>query len=153
MIKRIRAYSQRVAVADAARATGATQQPWQQQDYSRDNPKDLLFEGAMRNPEDANLVTSHVKDDPGVHAVCIDIDMPCQLFESRTPGHHHLYIDKKIEWEAYVKLLRALAEAGIVEQGYVDASVAKGCTALRIPQVEQEFARLKADIPNLIGES
>lgn len=83
--------------------------------------------------KEVNLVTSHVYGEAGQHAVCLDIDLPCELVPSRTPGHFHLYIEKAMPWHKYEALLRALAIAGIIEEGYAGASIAKGATCLRLP--------------------
>lgn len=76
-----------------------------------------------------NLVTSILPN--GMHAPVIDIDIPCMLVPSSQHGHYHLYIDKEITWAQQVKLLDVLVELDIVEQGYRDAAVAKGYTAVR----------------------
>lgn len=61
----------------------------------------------------------------GSYYPTLDIDFPCQLQESETPGHHHLLIDKAMTWEQYVVLLQALNYAGIIEDGYLSASLAR----------------------------
>lgn len=84
----------------------------------------------------ANLVGSMTQEDdfgPSHHMPAIDIDLPCQLFESRTPGHFHLYIDKEMPHGDYMKLLKVLAEVGIIEYGYAEVSMARGQTFLRKP--------------------
>ena len=65
------------------------------------------------------------------HLPCIDIDHPLEVRESTTPGHFHLLIGKPMEWTRYVKLLDALADAGLVERGYVEASENRGQTFIR----------------------
>jgi hypothetical protein len=69
----------------------------------------------------------------GHHKPVIDIDMPCRLVESHTPGHFHLYIDHEMGRVEYWTLLEALAKAGIVETGYVLASKRRGYSAVRHP--------------------
>jgi hypothetical protein len=137
MIQRVKALSKQMRAVDMK----ASQNCIKNYDES-----DLIFEGAIGRGENPNLVTSHVRDEPGTHALCIDIDMPAQLYPSKTPGHHHLYIDIKLNWETYKELLQALAKAGIIEEGYAGASIARGCTALRPPSIESEFARLREEI-------
>lgn len=80
--------------------------------------------------DDANVISSRVAEtyDPkdfenATHAPAIDIDVPIAVIPSSTPGHFHLYIDKRMTWPLYKGMLQALADAGVVEQGYVDASV------------------------------
>lgn len=99
-----------------------------------DNPTSSGYTGdATDVPEGEvpNLISSKLEDQPGMHGFCIDVDLPCLLVESRTPGHYHLYIDRVLSWDEYVPLLRALGKAKIIEPGYVDASIANGATQLR----------------------
>lgn len=98
------------------------------------------FVTPIQCPEErANLVCSRVASDAwggsSQHMPCIDIDLPIRAVESRTPGHFHLYIDKAISWPHYARILTALADAGIVEQGYLDASLMHGATFVRKPPV------------------
>lgn len=89
--------------------------------------------------EQANLLTSRHRfgrsrnEGKGIHRVVLDIDHDAALIPSTTPGHHHLLIDIAIEWPQYMKLLTALAEAGVIQGGYANASIAKGFTAIRPP--------------------
>lgn len=104
-------------------------------------PDDLAFEGDVTddrwhtvvNEYDCNLVTSLLPN--GQHAVTLDLDYDAQLLESRTEGHHHLYLDsrKSVSWKQYKKLLKQMAKCGLLEDGYVEASIKKGFTALRKP--------------------
>jgi len=86
---------------------------------------------------EANLITSIVADNSGMHRPVLDIDVPCVLVPSSTPGHFHLYIDKPMSWKTYHALLCALGEAGILEGGYVGASIERGHTAVRLPWVSK----------------
>lgn len=82
----------------------------------------------------ANCVSSEtILDD--VHTIMLDVDHPVRVVDSTTPGHHHLYIDVALPWPKYLALLEALAEAGVVEPGYVAASKRRGATFLRLPWV------------------
>lgn len=74
------------------------------------------------------------------HRLVIDIDHPVKVVESSTPGHFHLYIDVPMPWSDALKILQAMADAGVVEQGYVDASDRRGYTAVRLPWVRKEKA-------------
>lgn len=87
--------------------------------------------------ETADIVTSH---DPGLnrHRPVLDIDFPVSVIPSSTPGHHHLYIDKPMEWTRYQLLLEALADAGVIEQGYANVSIARGYTSVRLPWVKKQ---------------
>jgi hypothetical protein len=91
-----------------------------------------------------NVVSSHVDGEEGMHAVALDIDMPCELVPSKTPGHFHLYIEKKMPWHQYVSLLTALADAGIIEAGYLWASVRDKATFLRVPDQYYDTCMLEA---------
>lgn len=100
------------------------------------------------NIHEANIVTSEVwATDPhypnehyrnGKHKPVLDIDMPVTLVPSTTPGHFHLYIDKELDWFAYAGLLTALAQCGIIEDGYLGASLQRGYSACRLPWVKKE---------------
>lgn len=84
-------------------------------------------------------VVSSLRPD-GKHALIIDIDHPSWLVKSSTEGHYHLYVDVPdgIEWNAYVRLLDALAEAGVIEPGYAEASKGRGHTDVRLPWIKKE---------------
>lgn len=83
-----------------------------------------------------SLTNVTTKDGP-MHLPVIDIDLPCKLIPSSTEGHFHLYIDHPMPWGQYVELLAALAFAGIVEKGYVNASERRGQTFVRKPGVKK----------------
>lgn len=87
---------------------------------------------------DANVVSSERIGFGGqYHAVLLDLDVPAFLVPSSTPGHSHLYIDVTIGQEQYFSLLKALADAGVIEPGYAGASIEKGATFLRLPWVKK----------------
>lgn len=71
------------------------------------------------------------------HLPVLDIDIPHKLVPSSTEGHSHLYLDVPVKWDDYVKLLRLLAQIGVLEYGYVDASINKGATMVRKPGVKK----------------
>lgn len=96
------------------------------------------------NLDEANVVTSkmqpyvmHDVGDADWHRPVLDLDLSAKLLPSSTPGHFHLFIDSPMQWDVYVNLLEALAEAGIVEPGYVKASIERGHTAVRLPWVRK----------------
>lgn len=74
------------------------------------------------------------------HRPVLDLDMDAHLFPSTSADHHHLYIDKVLPWSQYVKLLDVLAEVGIIEPGYRDASVAREFTSVRLPWITKAEA-------------
>jgi hypothetical protein len=85
---------------------------------------------------DATVITSQVVDSQ-MHAPVLDIDMPCVLIPSSTPGHYHLLIERVMTWRQYKRLLRAMQRAGILETGFVRASLARGYTSVRVPWVKK----------------
>lgn len=104
--------------------------------------------------EEANVMTSLVdlsaltgvplpgadvttREDVTLHRPVIDIDHVVKVVESSTSGHSHLFVDVVMPWEDVVKLLEVLAEIGLVEPGYVNASKARGYTAVRLPWVSK----------------
>lgn len=89
---------------------------------------------------DANIVTSEVADSGcygGLHRPVLDIDFPCKLIPSSTPGHFHLYMDRELSWHQYKKLLTVLAEVGLIESGYLRASLERCYTAVRLPWISK----------------
>jgi hypothetical protein len=94
--------------------------------------------------EDAEVVTSKatVQFPYGAtltrHRPILDIDMPVTVIPSSTPGHGHLYIDKLLTWGQYKRLLDVLAEVGIIEHGYLNASIERGFTAVRLPWIKKK---------------
>ncbi len=101
-------------------------------------------------PEDqANVVTSKVKGSNNLHAPVLDIDIPHRLVPSSTPGHSHLYLDVVITKEKYFRLLKVLADCGIIEDGYFNCSEARGFTSVRKEGVvKTDDERKPKDIPH-----
>lgn len=93
--------------------------------------------------DDANLISSKLEN--GNHKPVIDLDLPCQLHPSSTEGHFHLYIDKELDWEQYEALLLVLADCGIIEQNYAEASIRRGFSAVRPPWVKKGDEQRKRD--------
>lgn len=79
-------------------------------------------------------------DDPekAVHMPVIDIDHPCRLVESETPGHFHLFIDVEMTWE----LLGGLVAVGIVEPGHHAA-----CSARKVAFAAAQPWKQAATVP------
>ncbi len=100
------------------------------------------MEPNSKNP--ANLTVS--KLDNGNHMPAFDIDMPCRLVPSKSPGHYHMMIDKEMSWENYQLFLNVLSIVGIVERGYVDASVKKGYTGIRVGPEELVANEIMRDV-------
>lgn len=96
----------------------------------------------------ANIVSSLLRPPTGFahdpndlrHVLAIDLDIPAALVPSSTPGHHHLYVETKdgIPHHRYMALLSALADAGVIEKGYAEVSIARGHSDLRLPWVSKD---------------
>jgi hypothetical protein len=91
----------------------------------------------VKEPRNANLISSEVAGTL-THKPVLDIDLPCKLVPSTHAGHYHLYIDKVLTWDQYRKLLSTLASVGIIQQGYYNASVARGFSSVRLPWIKKE---------------
>lgn len=77
----------------------------------------------------ANLISSLCSD--GKQRPLLDLDVPARYVPSTTPGHGHLYIDVACSWDKYAAMLLAMADAGVLEAGYVAAALDRGATFLR----------------------
>lgn len=62
-----------------------------------------------------------------------EADIPVRLVPSATPEHSHLYIDRGISFDKYLAVLKAMAEAGLVEWGFYDCTVERGYASVRVP--------------------
>lgn len=85
--------------------------------------------------DEANLVASLRGD--GLHSPAFDIDSPVHVVASSTTGHYHLYLERPITWRSYRRLLRALRDAGYVEDAVYWRSLDRGATFLRLPWVRK----------------
>jgi len=88
--------------------------------------------------DEAEVVSSELKGSKK-HAPVIDLDIPHTLVPSTTEGHSHLYLDVPMPWWKYRVLLAVLAWTGIVQKGYVRASVRRGHTDVRLPWIKKPF--------------
>lgn len=120
---------------------------------SRDkNHQDYGEDHLAASLEDADLISSKVaapapqkldlfgfENDEVVetHKLVLDIDLPAKLIPSTTPDHYHLYIDKEIPADKYWDLVQAFVDAGLVEEGYLGASMRRGYTSARLPWVRK----------------
>lgn len=113
-------------------------------DWSSSASDQYTDRSRVYNQDLADVVSSQRIDPAGWlssrHAVVLDIDHPTYLVKSSTPGHYHLYIDVPggVEHMAYMSLLNSLANAGVIEQGYVKASQKRGFTCVRMPWVKKQ---------------
>jgi len=92
-------------------------------------------------PHTADVYSSQDVGNPAMHRAVLDIDVPAYLVPSSTDGHSHLLIDHQMTWEMYCKVMDVLAEAGILEQGYVAASKRNGASMVRLPWRQKNKAR------------
>lgn len=95
--------------------------------------------------EDAEMVSSKVIKDgrsTGQHTLMLDLDFPVTVVESSTTGHYHLYADVLMSWRQYSRVLKALADAEIIEQGYYRAAMRQRATMLRPPWVKKPTATI-----------
>jgi hypothetical protein len=84
---------------------------------------------------DANLVGSKTPVEEDGHLPCIDLDLPAHLEPSTKPDHYHLYLNKVVKWDKYVNLLKAMYEAGLINEGFMEMSIRRGQTYVRRPGV------------------
>jgi hypothetical protein len=100
------------------------------------DPQIALPEDREERPtNESDVVSSETYG--GAHMPVLDIDVPHHYEPSTTPGHGHLYLDVAISWPVYRKLLIALEEAGVLEEGYVGASIDRRATFVRLPWVRK----------------
>jgi len=95
---------------------------------------------------EANLLSSLCKD--GKHRPVIDIDVPVRYVPSTTPGHGHLYIDVPMDWPQMAKVLIALRDAGVVEEGYLNAALDRGATYVRPEWVKKPAWPITDPVPS-----
>lgn len=98
------------------------------------NGAQIIDAPRMTAEADANLVGSQT-DHAGIHMPVLDLDFPARLEPSSTPGHFHLYLDVPLDWNEYTDMLTSLQRVGVLEDGFVGASLAKGGTFVRKPGV------------------
>jgi hypothetical protein len=99
---------------------------------------------AHSDHEDPDLVSSACTN--GMHAPVIDLDFPCRLIPSSTPGHFHLYLDQYITWEQCQMLLEGFFKAGLIEEGWYKASLRDGRSYVRRPGIYKAYDDLKEAI-------
>lgn len=94
---------------------------------------------------DANLISSLCND--GQHRPVIDLDVPCRLVESTTPGHFHLYVDVPMDLDRMLAMLRAMRDAGVVQPGFVQHTEARGAAFVRPEGVRKGEPKLLSPMP------
>ena len=90
------------------------------------DPFDDLFAGGFSEYEEPK------------HIVVLDIDHPAHLVGSSTEGHHHLYVEiPPCSHQDYLAFLDAAHKIGLIEEGYLNASMARGHSDVRLPWVRK----------------
>lgn len=87
--------------------------------------------------DQANLICSDIGN--GLHKPVIDLDLSCELVPSAQRAHYHLYINHIVQAEPFFNMLDAMADAGVVERGYANASRRRGYAAVRHPDKPKEL--------------
>lgn len=106
------------------------------EEFHEDRPD--LKPKVVESLEEANLVDSRIPDCPGMHRPIIDLDgLNAVLVPSTTPGNGHLYLDKPVEFEKFLKVLEAMAEAGLVQWGFYRLTKLRGAAYARKPGVKK----------------
>lgn len=89
----------------------------------------------------SNSVSSKIKNEPfapaGWHLPVLDFDFNVWASESSTPGHYHVILDKPMSWEKYKKLLEVMADCGLLEQGFLNASIEREASWVRTPWTDK----------------
>ena len=91
--------------------------------------------------EQANIVTSALSNNKGpfnFHYPILDIDYDAHLVPSSTEGHYHLYLNMPVPWRQYKKVLRAMKDAGLIQDGFYRAAIKRGFTSARLPWIKKE---------------
>jgi len=93
-----------------------------------------------KNSKEAGIEQSTIigsKTPGGKHKPMIDLDFGVEVVNSSTPGHNHLYIDKDLTEDQYIKLLTTMVEVGLVQPNVLEALKKRGQTHLRLPGVKK----------------
>lgn len=96
----------------------------------------------------ANLLTSEKYN--GKHALLLDLDTQHHYVPSTTEDHGHIYINADLDYEDMIQILEILAKHGIVQQGYLEWTKARGASSLRPPWVNKKiYAENAKDIDEI----
>lgn len=104
------------------------------------------FVDVLRAARDSGFVTSEYfqRRAPGlqrVHEVIdpsIELAAPFRLLPST--HHHHLYVDREVDWPAYYRLLVAMDRAGIIQGKFFGLAQRRGMTLLLRQGITKEVA-------------
>lgn len=83
------------------------------------------------------------------HYPVLDLDYHARLIPSSTPDHYHLYLDRPVDWGKFVVVLDAMADAGLLEDGYVKASKERKYTCVRLPWVGKADVKGTSGLPEV----
>lgn len=67
----------------------------------------------------------------------IHLTVPAKLVPSSTEGHFHLYLETGMDWPDYLRLMRFMAEAGLLEKEWVDMNERRQMAMLRKPEYKK----------------
>jgi len=90
---------------------------------------------AARHP--AGIASYRMPDEQLLIEAAFRLTCPARLVSSSSEGHFHLYLETEIGWNAYLRLMRAMAEVGLLETGWVDLSERRKMAMLRKPGVKK----------------
>ena len=82
-------------------------------------------------PETADLISSELAQGETWHLPVFDIDYDAELRPSSSQGKFHLFLNRPVPWSKYVKVLEAMADAGLLEPGWVDCAKKTGYALVR----------------------
>lgn len=98
----------------------------------------------------ATLVGSKLPN--GNHMPVIDLDLPCTLVPSSTPGHFHLYINKEMSFGEFLSMLQAMTDTGVVQPGFNRFTRERGQAFVRYPGYTKEDELREMEKSELIRE-
>lgn len=106
------------------------------EEFHSDRPD--LKPRVVESLEEANLVDSRIPGKPDLHRPIFDLDgLNATLVPSSTPGNSHLYLDKEVPFDKFLKVLEAMAEAGLVQWGFYRLTKLRGAAFARKPGVKK----------------
>jgi len=102
------------------------------------------------DPDDSDLFSSRTTD--RMHFPLFDFDFPVAVIPSRTDGHFHVILQKKVTETQYRIILDAFVEAGLCQRPWADRLDTYGAIFLRLPAFFKNLVNrakvIYADKPN-----
>jgi hypothetical protein len=71
-------------------------------------------------------------------ALAIEWKVPVRFVASSNPSHGHLYVDAEISWSDYAPILASMRDVGLLEVGFVNASISREMTMLLRPGLTKD---------------